>query len=47
MYKACGWVVRLEWIALVALVALPANAQLMIGHMGHGGDCSIDRKSVV
>ncbi len=41
MYKACGWVVRLEWIALVALVALPVNAQLMIGHMGHGGDCSI------
>lgn len=48
MYKACGWIVRLGWIALVALVALPVNAQLMIGHMGHGGgeDCTIKSGSL-
>jgi hypothetical protein len=47
MYKASWWVVRLGWIALVALVALPVNAQLMIGHMGHGGeDCTIKSGSL-
>ncbi len=42
MNKAFGWILHLGWAAvLVSLVALPAHAQLMIGHMGHGGDCSI------
>ena len=43
MNKAFGWILHLGWAAvLVSLVALPAHAQLMIGHMGHGGDCSIN-----
>ena len=42
MNKAFGWILHQGWAAvLVSLVALPAHAQLMIGHMGHGGDCSI------
>ncbi len=42
MNKAFGWILHLGWAAvLVSLVALPAHAQLMIGHMGHGGNCSI------
>ncbi len=42
MNKAFGWILHLGWAAvLVSLVALPAHEQLMIGHMGHGGNCSI------
>ncbi len=42
MNKSFGWILHLGWAAvMVSLVALSAHAQLMIGHMGHGGDCSI------
>ncbi|TDI78460.1 MAG: hypothetical protein E2O81_02365 [Betaproteobacteria bacterium] len=42
MSRAFGWVVRLGWTALLALVALPAYAQLMLAHEGHkSGDCTI------
>lgn len=49
MNKAFGWILRLRWAAvLVSLVALPAYAQLMIGHMGHSGgaDCTIKSGSL-
>jgi len=44
MNKAFGWILRLRWVVvLISIMALPAYAQLMIGHMGHGGgdDCNI------
>lgn len=44
MNKVSGWILRLRWFAvLVSILALPTYAQLMIGHMGHGGgsDCNI------
>lgn len=44
MNKAFGWILRPRWVVvLISMMALPAYAQLMIGHMGHGGgdDCNI------
>ena len=44
MNKAFGWILHLRWVVvLISIMALPAYAQLMIGHMGHGGgdDCNI------
>jgi hypothetical protein len=42
MKKTFERAVNLAWIALLALVALPAHAQLMLAHEGHhSGDCAI------
>src|SRR3954452_3620526 len=42
MNKTFGWVVRAVGTALMALLAWPAHAQLMLAHEGHhSGDCAI------
>ncbi|SEL63210.1 hypothetical protein [Nitrosovibrio tenuis] len=42
MKKTFERALNLVWISLVALVALPAHAQLMLAHEGHhSGDCAI------
>lgn len=42
MKKTFERAVNLVWIALAALVAAPAHAQLMLAHEGHhSGDCAI------
>ena len=42
MKKTFERAVNLVWIGLLALVALPAHAQLMLAHEGHhSGDCAI------
>ena len=42
MNRVFGWPERLGWAVLIALLALPAHAQLMLAHEGHhAGDCVI------
>lgn len=42
MNRVFGWPEQLGWAVLIALLALPAHAQLMLAHEGHhAGDCVI------